>query len=215
MSAIVTAAEIMKNEHYGPLGDARYNRYATGIHASARHALAVINSMLGERGAGPDAALPQLTFAELDVNAIAESAASPMLPLAERAGLRLHLELAPRLPHVVADATSLKQILLNLLTNAVKFTGQGGEVWLRTTYAVDGPVRIGVCDTGRGMTAREIRDALEGRDRPVAGAPAGGIGLPLVRALAEANGAELSIESPPGKGTEVIVTFARDRVIPV
>lgn len=220
LSAIVAAAEIMRDERLGPIGSAHYRGYAADIFDSARHALSVINGML-EAGSGEGArsnlAAPQ-QFAEIDLNALAERTASVMLPLAGKAGLRLETALQPRLPHVVADATSIRQMLLNILTNALKFTAAGGEVVLATHYTLDGPVRVSVADTGAGMSADAIRRLLDADNPPLPGPrPAGGLGLglPLVRTLAAANGADVDIASAEGKGTVVTLSFAKDRVIPV
>lgn len=223
LSAIVAAAEIMRDQRLGPIEDARYRSYAADIYDSARHALLVIGSMLGDADgtaasrSGP--LVPQMVFAELDLNPIVESCGSSMRPLAESAGLSLSLDLAQRLPHVVADPTAVRQIVLNLLNNAVKFTGPAGRITLVTRYAADGQVEIEVCDTGRGMTQEEIERAGGGggtASGPVRREGGGlGIGLPLVGALASLNGAGLAISSRPGQGTRVVVAFGKDRVIPV
>jgi signal transduction histidine kinase len=137
---------------------------------------------------------------------------------AERAGVKLSLVLGSRLPHIVADALSLRQILLNLLTNALKFTRPGGSVKVVTCCAPGGPITIEVRDTGSGRTTTEIARSLDASNPPTPGRREKGglgLGLPLVRSLAEANGARLSIESTPGKGTSATITFARNRAIPV
>ncbi|MFA5950778.1 MAG: HAMP domain-containing sensor histidine kinase [Hyphomicrobium sp.] len=214
LSAISAASEIMKDERLGPIGNARYLGYAAGIHDSARHALGVIERLIG-RGEANEGALE---FAEIDANALLQSSASQVKLLAERAGIELALDLEPRLPHVVADATSLRQIVFNLLTNALKFTLAGGRITVASAYQLDGPLRIEVKDTGRGMSHREIRRYLDAKSAPRPERREGGgfgMGLPLVRALAEANGAQLAIESAPGKGTSAAVIFSKDRVIPV
>jgi hypothetical protein len=237
LSAIAAAAEIMKDQRFGPLGTARYVGYATDIHASAQHALGVIERMLGNAegdladttGGALVSPAGTLNFAEIDAGAMLETSVSQVAPLAERAGVALTLELAPRLPRVVADATSLRQIVFNLLTNALKFTERGGRVTVAARYNGDGPLRIAITDTGRGMSRREVeglrggqvpRPERRGGTRASAGGSAGvsaglGLGLPLVRALAAANGAELVIESEPGRGTSACVVFGKDRVIPV
>lgn len=223
LSAIAAAAEIMKDERLGPLGTARYGGYAADIYGSAQHALGVIDRMLGGR-AGPaqDAAGQAFDFAELDPAALLRAAVSQLAPLAERAGIALTLELTPRLPHVVADATSLRQIVFNLVTNALKFTGEGGRVTVAARYAGDGPLTISVSDTGSGMTESEVARLLApdpgarpARTRAADGTTGLGLGLPLVQALARANGAELVIESAPGRGTSASVVLGKDRVIPV
>lgn len=216
LSAIVAAAEIMRDERFGPIGSQQYRGYSADIHDSARHALAVINSMIGHPEPGGNTKPQQ--FAEIDINALVERTVSVMLPLAEQARLALPIALYPRLPHVIADATSIRQILLNVLTNAVKFTAPGGEVLISTHYVLDGPVRIEVCDTGAGMSEAAIRSSLDPLHPPEPGPRAEGglgLGLPLVRELAAANGAEISIESAEGKGTSVTLLFPKNRVIPV
>jgi signal transduction histidine kinase len=210
LSAIAAAAEIMRDERLGPIGSERYRGYAADIHSSARHALGVINRML--EVARCEAAEARLSFTEIDLNGLVESVLSGMQPLAAEAGLSLVGRSASRLPHVVADETSLRQILLNLLTNAIKFTGAGGEVVVSTGYRVDGPVTLEVRDNGPGMK-------LDAGAEPVSGSslagPGLGLGLPLVKALAAENGAVVEIETAAGRGTAVRLVFRRDRTIPV
>ena len=202
LSAVIAYAEILKNEHFGPLASPRYLGYARDIYDSARHALGVVDSML--RGDRTRSALPSLAFADVDPAGVVESCLTVARPLAERAGLELGVELGPRLPRIVADELSLRQMLLNLLANAIKFARAGDRVTVAVAYDADGPLTISVADTGPGMT-----------DAPKADATGLGLGLPLTRALAAANGAALAIESAPGRGTRVTISFAKDRVVPV
>src|SRR3990172_551206 len=198
------------------MGNARYRGYAADIHDSARHALSVVDRILG--GWGPEGGRGALDFAQLAPNALVESSISALLPLADQAGLELSSELDEGLPRIVADAVSLRQILLNLLANALKFTAAGGAVKVVTRCAADGPVTIEVRDTGSGTTRAEIARSLNALARPNRGrgrAGGLGLGLPLVRSLAEANGARLTIESTPGRGTAATITFAKNRTIPV
>lgn len=200
LSAIAAAAEIMRDERLGPLGSERYRGYAGDIYDSARHALGVIDRLLA--AARGDNTATELSFAQLDLNELTRGVVSTMRPLAAEAGLELDCVLAERLPHVVADRTSVRQMLLNLLTNAIKFTGRGGRVQVSTRYTLDGPVAIEVRDNGPGLDSE--------------GGPKGlGIGLPLVEAMAGANGASMASESRPGEGTAVRITFRKDHVVPV
>lgn len=223
LGAIAAAAEVMRDQRLGPVGSSRYLGYARDIHASATHALALIERMLADArsSSSSSASTDALAFSEVDTAALLESAVSQLDPLVARAGLTLALELPPRLPHLIADATSLRQIVLNLVTNALKFTTPGGRVTVAARYAGDGPLTIAVSDTGRGMSAQEVTDALGGRRIASDGgaADAGdtglGLGLPLVQALAAANGATIAIESAPGRGTSVSVMFRSERVVPV
>ncbi|HEX2840841.1 HAMP domain-containing sensor histidine kinase [Hyphomicrobium sp.] len=220
LSAIATAAEIMKAERFGPLGAERYVGYAADIYGSAQHVLGVIDRMLAE---GSETLEGQLDFAQIAVGDILKASASQMAPLAERAGIALDLDVPQRLPHLIADATSLRQMVFNLLTNALKFTARDGRVVLSAHHSGDGPLEISIADTGCGMSPQQIERLLgraqAPRRKPRADAndgPAGlGLGLPLVQTLATANGAELVLESEPGKGTSASIVFRKDRVVPV
>lgn len=210
----------MKEQRFGPLGGARYLGYASDIFGSAQHMLGVIERMLAEgTGHDPLSLVAALEFAEIDAGAVLAASVSQVAPLAERAGIALAFELAPRLPHIVADATSLRQIVFNLLTNAIKFTESGGSVKAVARYDVDGPFTIAISDTGTGMTPREfgtVSDAMKASRTKRKGSGAGlGLGLPMVQMLAEANGASLVIESVPGQGTSASIVFRKERVVPV
>jgi two-component system cell cycle sensor histidine kinase PleC len=214
LSAIAAAAEIMKDQRFGAIGNERYRGYTSDIHDNAHHALALINRLLGGDAALEPGNAPQT--AELDLNALAESSVSAMRPLAEEAGLKLAHEFHGALPHVTADATMVKQILFNLLSNAVKFTPRGGDVRVVTGLGYDRSVFVAVQDSGTGMTAEAIATALKSKvpDNPQRKEAGGhGIGLPLARDLAQTNGARLEIDSAPNEGTAVALIFPRDRVV--
>lgn len=220
VSAIASAAEIMKDERFGAIGDARYLRYARDIHASAHHALQVIERMLG-RSASGDTRTPELAFTDLDLNAILASVVSSLEILAITSGITLKTVLSAKLPRVVADATSVRQIFINTLTNALKFAPRGSTVVVTSHIESGGPLTITVADNGPGISKDEIARIMSGatsacggeeRERPGGGY---GIGLPLCISLAAANGATLSIESQPGDGTRVTLAFPGNRQIPV
>ncbi len=122
----------------------------------------------------------------------------------------------PGLPNVVADLRSMRQIMLNLVSNAIKFTDAGGQVALSAAVTPEGELKLRVKDSGIGMTEDQLRDALEpfGRvvteGREVQGT---GLGLPLTKALVEANRAQLSLTSEPRKGTLAEITFPTTRVL--
>jgi signal transduction histidine kinase len=121
---------------------------------------------------------------------------------------------APKLPPVVADERSIRQIVLNIVTNAIKFTEPGGQVIVSTAMANEGEVAIRVRDTGVGMTEEEVRAALAPFGHPSGGRHGGaGLGLPLAKALVEANRGALHITSARGKGTLVEVVFPQTRVL--
>jgi signal transduction histidine kinase len=212
LSAVVAYAEILKEEHFGPLASRRYQGYARNIYESARHALSVVDSMLKHDPA--PSGVPQLTFTDIDPGAIVESCLMVAHPLADQAGLTLSAEIPSQLPRVVADEVSLKQMLLNLLANAIKFTRRGDQVKVSVAYDGNGPLSISVADTGPGMCppvaaigAVPLKQGLAAPDGGL------GLGLPLTQTLAEANGAILAIESAKGKGTCATISFGKNRVV--
>jgi signal transduction histidine kinase len=209
LAAIAAYAEVMAQEHFGPVGDSRYRDYARIIHDSARHALGVIEGMMASASAAtaPRPRPRELHFKDVDPAAIAESCLAVIAPSAHQAGVALELDCPPGLPRIVADEVSVRQMLLNLLTNAVKFARSGDRVRLGVAQGTDGGLTFAVEDTGPGMpTSREIGDARTAKGL--------GVGLPLTRELAEANGAALAIESEPGSGTRACISFSATRVVP-
>ena len=213
LSAVISYAEVLKDEHFGPLGNACYRTYAANIFESARHVLRLVDGML--QGFLDRSRASALTFTDIAADDVIESCLVLARPVAERAGVDLVAALPPNPPHVVADELSLKQILLNLLANAIKFSRPGDRVRVSAVYPASGVLHISVADTGPGMGEPPAAASANARIelRPVNSGL--GIGLPLAKALAQANGASLQIESAPGQGTCVTVTFGKDRVLPV
>jgi signal transduction histidine kinase len=212
LSAIAVAAEIMKEQRFGPIENERYRSYTADIHDNARHALAVINRLLGEAAVS---ASQRFEAVPLDLNAMAENSVSAVHPLAEEAQITLSHELHSSMPLVLADAMTVKQILFNLLTNAIKFTKAGGEVRVVTGLGFNRSLFIAVQDSGIGMSAEEIARALDAESppRPERKEAGGlGIGLPLALKLARANGAHLEVDSTPGEGTAVALIFPKERI---
>lgn len=226
IGAIAAAAEIMRDERLGRMDSAdgreRYLGYAGDIAGNAHHALAVIDRMLGRTtlaaagstAAGRVKAGDDVGPVTIDPAAICAAAVATSEAMARRARVDLVCDIGPDLPRLEADATSFKQILLNLLTNAIKFTPQGGGVLLAAVATRGGGLRIDVRDTGEGMTraaiARALDPSLGGRGHPIGEPRPGGglgIGLPLVRTLVEAAGGRMSMESVLGSGTTVTLAF--------
>ena len=151
------------------------------------------------------------------VNDLTQQCVGIMQPQANRARIIIRTSLTPALPQVVADERSLRQIVLNLLANSIKFTGPGGQVIVSTAVSDSSEVVLRVRDTGVGMSEKDIEAALE-PFRQVAtsgswGSGGTGLALPLTKALAEANRANFHIKSAPNAGTLVEIAFPPNRVV--
>jgi len=210
LNAINGFSEIMVGELFGPLGDRRYKDYAQDILNSGQHLLAVINDILDMSKI--EAGKMNLKFDPTDLREVADDAVRLMRNRAESAGLQLTVDL-PDMPEIEADYRALKQILLNLLSNALKFTPRGGVVSvigqpLRDGRGVD-RVRLGVRDTGIGISredldrlARPFEQVESQHSKTQQGT---GLGLALTKSLVEMHSGVLQIESEPGQGTLVSV----------
>lgn len=205
LSAIAAAAEIMRDQQLGPMGNDVYLGYAGDIYESARHALDVINAML------TGSAREQRRIEVVDLNTVATAVVSVMQPLARSSGIDLEADCGDERIGVVGDATAIRQIIYNLVSNAIKFTPKGGEVHLSTGYLPKGVPFFVVRDTGEGMDEQDIVAAFYRDDAGIGERPGGGwgIGLPLVRRLAEMMEATIDVDSKPGHGTVVLVSFPR------
>jgi signal transduction histidine kinase len=212
LNSIIGFTELMLQERFGAIANQRYKGYIEDIHQSGLYALSLLNDLLDISKI--DAGKFDLNFTAVDVPEIVEDCAGSLQPLAKRARIVLRTSLAPDLPTVVADPRRLKQILLNLLTNAIKFTKEGGQVIVSGSL-VDGELRLRVRDNGVGMTKDEIAFAmqpfhqLDTAPRKQTGT---GLGLPVTKALVDANRARLVLSSEPGVGTSADVIFPAERL---
>jgi len=214
LNSIIGFAELIKEQRFGPLGHAKYLGYAEDICESGQYALEIINDLLDLSKI--KAGKLEINFTSVDLNELVHECVHLIEPQARaaRVVLRTSLEDPPWL--VLADRRSLKQILLNLLSNALKFTDAGGQVIVSTLRGEADSVLLRVRDTGIGMSQDEIAQAmkpfqqLETAPRQALGT---GLGLSLTQALAEANRAKLYLESAPGAGTCVDLVFASPRVL--
>ncbi len=218
LNTIVGLADAVAEERFGPLGDKRYKDYLREIHAASRHVIGLVDDLLDLSKI--EAGQMDLATDALDANRIVNDCVATMQAEASRARIIMRLSLAPTLPPVKADGRSLRQIVLNLLSNAVRFNEPGGQVIVATASTEGGQVLIRIRDTGRGMSEAAIKAALEPFGQPATGQPdAGradgsgtGLGLPLTKALVEANGAAITIRSKVDQGTLVEVAFPTARV---
>jgi len=210
LNAINGFSEMMTQEIYGPLGDARYAGYAQDIFNSGQHLLALINDVLDMSKI--EAGKMSLRFEPVIIEELVEDSLRLIKNRAENAELQVERELPP-LPEIDADYRALKQVLLNLLSNAIKFTPRGGTIRLsaeRRHDAAGGRVRFSVSDTGIGIAADDLARLarpFEQIETQHAKTQQGtGLGLALSKSLVELHGGALDIESEPGRGTTVSFT---------
>jgi len=214
LNAIIGFSEIMAQEKFGPVGNERYRQYLLDIRSSGTHLLSLVNDLLDLSRI--EAGKLELNFAPVALNPLAQECVASLQPQANRERVLIRTALSPRLPPVTADARSVRQIVRNLLANSTRFAGAGGQVIVSTTLTDLGEVVLRVRESGSGMSEQDIALALA-PFRQVATAvgrgPGGNLGLPLAKALAEANQATFRIRSEPNVGTLIEVAFPPERVV--
>ncbi|MBF0563469.1 MAG: PAS domain S-box protein, partial [Alphaproteobacteria bacterium] len=212
LNAIIGFSDAIINEVFGPLDNSRYSGYVDDIHRSGIHLLDLINDILDV--AKVEAGKMELHDEVLDVSETVTACLRLVRTRAEEAGVRLHNALPATLPHLFADERRFKQILLNLLTNAVKFS-PNGQVTVRGTIDDGGAMAIMVADTGIGMGPDDLRTVLEPFrqvDSKLTRKEGTGLGLPLTKGLVDAHGGVFEIESQLNVGTVITVRFPAWRV---
>jgi len=214
LNAIIGFAEVIRDAMLEPVA-ARYREYARNIHSSGHHLLGLINDVLDL--AKIDTGRMDLNEEEVDVSRLIATCLPLMAERAKKGGVELVVPPAPNLPSIRVDRLRLKQVVLNLMSNAIKFTPSGGKVTLAALPTADGGLTIKVADTGIGIRPEEIPRALEpfqqveqNLSRRFEGS---GLGLPLAKQLVELHGGTLTITSELGKGTTVFISLPPDRVI--
>ncbi len=215
LNAIIGFSEVMMDERFGPVGNERYRQYLRDIHSSGGHLISLLNDLLDLSKI--EAGKLDLTFVSVNLNDLVQQCVAIMQQQANQERVIIRTSLPASLSHIVADARSVRQIVLNLLSNSIKFTGAGGQVIVSTALTDDNEVILRVRDTGVGMSEKELQTALE-PFRQLAtstrwGSSGTGLGLPITKALAEANHARFRITSQVSDGTLVEVAFPATRVL--
>ncbi len=208
LNSIMGFSEILNCELFGSLGEGRYRDYAHLIHESGEHLLNVVNDILdiSKIETGKFKILKE----PVDVSTLVKSCCDVMRHTAEQKQLALMLEVAPCLPALSADNRACKQMLLNVISNAIKFTNPGGSVCV-SARASNGAVELAVTDNGVGIAAAELPklgnpfvQASNSHDGSCEGA---GLGLSVVKGLARLHGGKLELKSTLGKGTTATITL--------
>ncbi|MBB4285928.1 PAS domain-containing protein [Roseospira goensis] len=209
LNAILGFSEMMKDEMLGPVGSPTYREYAADIHASGTHLIDLIDGLMDL--AKIEAGRRDLTLATLDLAELISGTLHLVEHRAATQGLTLYRDLAPGLPPLVADDLAVRQIVFNLLTNAIKFTPRGGQITVSAGPGADGGIDLAVADTGIGIAPADqtrlfepFARAADAEMRRIEGT---GLGLALVRSLAEMHGGTVRLASTPGVGSVFTVSF--------
>ncbi len=215
LNAIIGFSEIIKDGTFGPTGNDKYSGYARDIHISGQHLLSLINDILDLSKV--ESGVEELYEEDIEVAEIVRSVLRLVKQRADAGRVGLEVEMNDDIPLLHADARKVKQTLVNLLTNAIKFTDPGGEVTLKAWCRDDSGFVFQVVDTGIGIKPEDIPKALSqfgqidgDLNRKYDGT---GLGLPLTKSLVELHGGSLDLQSQVGVGTVVTVRFPAARIV--
>lgn len=214
LNAIIGFSDIIQHERFGPVGTPRYVEYGKDINESGVHLLSIINDILDL--AKIEAGQAVLENEErIDIQATLDKVGRIIQPLADRHRVEILVDASDLHGELLVVERMFRQIVLNILSNAVKFSPALGQVKLSFRLKSGEPLVISIHDDGPGMTPADIRVALT----PFGQVPQGimnhggtGLGLPLANAMMELHGGELNIRSQPGKGTTIDLVFPPERI---
>ena len=216
LNAILGFSEVIAEEMLGAVGNARYREYAADIHHSGHHLLRLINDVLDMSKI--EAGKLLLREDRIDIAHAIDSCLPLVRHRADEARVTIRTRVPSDLPLLIADETRLQQIVINLLTNAIKFTRRDGLVTVGAACRAADGLAITVRDTGIGMSPDDVAQALvpfqqieNSVNRQGEGT---GLGLPLAKRLIELHGGRMDIESAPERGTTIIARFPPERVLP-
>ena len=216
LNSIIGFSEIIKNEMFGKIGNEKYKDYAFDINNSGAHLLSLINDIL------------DVSKIEAGAVTLSDDIFDPRTPLnesirmlknrAHNAGIQITSEVSDECPNLKADELRVKQMILNLLTNSIKFTPKGGKVQILVHGHLNAGLEIEVTDNGVGIAADDLERVMQpygqaGHDAAVRVEESTGLGLPLINMLIELHGGTMKLTSAKGEGTQIILRFPKTRVV--
>ncbi|MBI1261647.1 MAG: PAS domain S-box protein [Rhizobiales bacterium] len=214
LNAIIGFSEIMENNMFGPLGSARYTEYATDINNSGKHLLSVIDDILDI--AKIEAGQMKLHVEDVDLTSVINWSVDMVRSRTNEKHQSIKRHLPDNLPALKADLRAMRQVMLNILSNAMKFTPAHGEISISGNISDDGNLVITVADNGIGIPADKLEEVLQpfGQvDDAVSRQHGGtGLGLPITKSLIESQGGRFYLESEMNKGTRVIIVWPLSRL---
>jgi two-component system cell cycle sensor histidine kinase PleC len=215
LNAILGFSEVMKNELFGPHGVAAYRDYSNDIHSSGEHLLRLINEILDLSRV--EAGRYELKEESVSLPGVIEDCLRLLTLRAKKRDVTMADVVEPNMPRIWADERAMRQIALNLLTNAIKFTPTGGQVLVKVGWTKVGGQYFSVKDNGPGIPENEIPTIMSSFGRgsmAQKNADEGtGLGLPIVKGLVELHGGTFTLRSKLREGTEVLVIFPPERVM--
>jgi PAS domain S-box-containing protein len=214
LNAIMGFSEVMRLEQFGEIKNEKYRGYVNDIHTSGGHLLSLINDLLDLSRI--ESGKMELNFTAVNITDVTEHATRLLQDVATRGRVLVRKSFPEKLPRVVADLRAMRQVMINLLSNAIKFTDPGGQVIVSASVSKSGELSLRMKDTGIGMNVDQLKDALEPFKRVETSGretQGTGLGLPLTKALVEANRATFDVSSEPGQGTLIEITFPTTRVL--
>ncbi len=215
LNAIIGFSEMIVKETFGPLGNEKYLEYQGDILLSANHLLEIINEVLDMSKI--EAGRIELDEDNVDVKGLIVSVSRMMDSRAFDRSITIKQDIHKNLPNLYADPRLIRQVLINLITNAIKFSESGDEVTVNAYMMDDGRMQLTISDQGVGIPRDKIGEAMEPfgqvTEGPGYAAQGTGLGLPLAKAMVELHDGTLLLESDLGKGTRVFVSFPARRII--
>lgn len=215
LNAVIGYSEVLRDEIFGPMEHEKYHEYSRDIHASGTHLLELIEDILDLSKIETGNIV--VDEKEIDITSMMAETMRIAAPAVQKGNFELSVDVASEFPVLQADETRLRQVLLNLLSNAFKFTPEGGRIDVTVDINEDGEPQFSVRDTGIGIAAEDIQHVLApfGRvQQPTVDNERGtGLGLPLSKSLVEMHGGTFRISSTPGEGTEVTFTLPAHRAV--
>jgi two-component system cell cycle sensor histidine kinase PleC len=215
LNAILGFSEVMKSELFGAHANPQYKQYALDIHSSGQHLLGIINEILDLSRI--EAGRYELNEEAVDFTLLVDDCTHMLDLRARNRGLTVHQQFEKGLPRIWVDERAVRQVTINLLANAIKFTPQGGEIWVKVGWTQSGGQYLSIRDNGPGIPEDELATVLTSFGRgttAIKNAEQGtGLGLPIVKGLVDLHNGAFHLRSKLREGTEVIVIFPPERVL--